>query len=548
MKMNIYINRYLKGAFLACAVLLSACNKEDVVSSNQHKGNSTNKVTFGITSSTRWTEDVIGGAAGSAQTKASSSTEMVPMDIEGGDLGTQIYMYMVEEDVPTVTDTMSVATKSGSASEPDWTNIGIYSFQVPAAADKDTYDPQEASVFMDNICLKTDGSYSGGDKYWPGSSSMLQFFAYQPYHNHKDSDGNLAVSGAADVQVPGLTITNTGNLPKFTYVVPTTIADQNDLKDGASELINGAVTDQVQISLYHLMSQIEVKAGTLDEGFIKSISFKNIYNKGDRFIGTPVANGWEIDTDNKVNYVQNLNLDINASRDALNTNPVLGDTMYLMPQTLHDDAQIEIVIEVTSINPHSTDPNNPNRTQEYTLTKQLKAFVSTWAPNKKYSYIISTPEEVEVLITDSVNGNVKSNLTIMNTGLSDVYIRATFVGSWVIPNETETYVDDVIVADWDPTESGYFNWGADNANSEPTSNARTGWHKHSDGFYYHLNPVSRGQETAKLFEKYTLTSSPIAGAVLDFTIIVQAVQATDVQFAWPDAITQYFSQAAFIRQ
>lgn len=424
-------------------------------------------------------------------------SETLPMDCEGYE-GTQIYMFMTEEDNLENNHVQTIDTRAGEGSPA----LGVYAFKSTS----EEYVPSpdaEGAVFMDNLNLSTYGTETNPYMYWPGNGTWLKFFAYMPY---------------AD-SVEGLSVATSGNQAKFTYTVPTDLSKQCDVMDGVSGLIAGDVTDVVEISLEHVMSQIKVKAGTLDEGVINSITFKNIYNAGDRIMA---SDSWTI-AESKSDYVQTFDPGIKPASGA-----VIGEEMYLLPQTLRDDAVIEISMTITS-----QGPTGDNRVNTYILSKKLNEFTAAWQKDKIYTYVISTPEEVEVEVTDKVEGNVKSDLRIINTGLAVSYIRVAIAGSWVIPNETETYEDDVIVADWTDAD-GEFVWSDKIYDTVQQAHDNKGWYKHTDGFYYYMVPVPRGAETAKLFETYTLKSSPVAGAVLDLTILAQAVIAEDASIVWPD--------------
>ena len=459
--------------------------------------------------------------------------------LEGEGPATEIHMYMIEEELPPVIDT--VETKA-DATTPDYV-YGLYAFQMRASAvdaSSPVYNGKNAEPFyeMSNLGLTEDGqTYADGYRYWPGDAWRLKFFIYSPYHSA--SDANLTLSTAA----------NNDPTPKFIYTVPTTVAEQHDLMSGISSLIQGSVTNKVAINMEHILSQIQVKAGTLDEGKIMSIAFKNIYNKGERIMITPDGNGGEWNllkasdaaTDNSTaDYTKSFGTEgINVSTITPPNNELV-EPMHLLPQTLSDAATIEVVMKV-----ESTDPTlNATRENTYTLTKSLKAFVAEWAPNKKYTYVISTPEEVEVEVTDEVDNTgeypVKNNLQIKNTGLSTVYVRASVVGNWVMPNATPEFDDDMIVAEWqtvaDPTKGkvpdGEFVYNGGSASKLPESTI--GDWIYINGYYYYKQPLTSGQVAPALFDSYTLTANPpMANAVFDLTIVAQAVYHTDVALVWP---------------
>lgn len=491
-----------KLAIITCVLLICSCSKDENIASNEDRPMTSDVVTFDINSSAKWSPDVIEGMdapAGSVETKAAyTRSESLPMECEGYE-GTQIFMYMIEEDNPDMVHVQSVETRA----EGSGPSLGVYAFK----SDSDTYDPSDEAtdaVFMDNVDLSTYGTDASPYVYWPGNGTWLKFFAYTPYHT----------------SVEGLTVVTSGNQAKFSYTVPSDdLSKQCDIMDGSSDLIAGNVTGVVSFSLKHILSQIRVKAGTLDEGVINSISFRNIYNEGDRIMA---SESWTVNSESRSDYIQTFDPGIKPEKGTQ-----LGKEMYLLPQTLRDDAMIEIKMTVTS-----DAFSGGTRTSEYVLTKKLKEFTERWEKDMIYTYVISTPEEVEISVTDEVDGNVKKNLQITNTGLSSAYVRAAISGNWVIPNETDTYDDDIIVADWTDAD-GTFDWGDKVYDNPASAIANKGWYKSTDGYYYLLVPLERGKDAATLFDTYTLTSSPVAGAVLDLTILVQAVLPADMPAAWP---------------
>ncbi len=499
-------------SIISCIILICACQKDETIKSNGNQASKSEVVTFEINASSGWVPDVVEGMT------RSEAIQMYCEEYEGS----QIYMYMIEEDNPDSVYVHTIDTRAeGKGLSP---TLGVYAFQ----SDSDLYEASPDAtdvVFMDNLNLSTYGTESNPYLYWPGGGSWLKFFAYTPYSHSNEV----------------FQIGSVGNQVSLTYIVPDILSEQYDIMDGASDLIPGNVTDAVSINLQHVLSKIRIKTGTLDEGVINSITFTNIYNKGDRIMAT---GSWNVDATSTSDYNHSFDPGIQPS-----SGTALGEEMYLLPQTLSDDAKIEIYM--TLISP---DPSGGTREHNYVLSRKLKDFTPIWEKDKIYTYVISTPEEVEIEVTDQISRNglgqpVKDNLSIRNTGLSSVYVRAMLVGNWVLPNSTETFVDDHIVASWNPEEEGDFIWGADNGNVEPSTSATNGWYKHTDGYYYHLNPIPRGESTAKLFESYTLTAKPpVVNAVLDFTILVQAVYLDDLQLIWPASILDKFVNTVYVRE
>ena len=204
-------------------------------------------------------------------------------------------------------------------------------------------------------------------------------------------------------------------------------------------------------------------------------------------------------------------------------NTTSEETCFMMvPQEFSNDARIHIYFKVED--------------RDYYFNLILKELMdgSSWEANKIYTYIISLPEEVKVEVSDNVDGKVKSNLQIINTGLADACYRVAVMGSWVVESDVTidgiTKTERLIVADWKEDE-GTFNWGASHNEY---------WRKGSDGYYYYMQPVSRGGVLEKLFETYTLTASPpMAGAYLELSILAEAVywkneETNDLEDAWPE--------------
>jgi hypothetical protein len=170
--------------------------------------------------------------------------------------------------------------------------------------------------------------------------------------------------------------------------------------------------------------------------------------------------------------------------------------------------------------------------------------VGQWAPNKQYTYTISTPNEVEVTVSDRIyyEGTypVKTDLVIKNNGLADAYIRVAIAGAWVVEEGTGTDAVQYTVSDWkntgDPAnDDGIFNWGAAQPAKNNTNTRH--WRLGDDGYYYYMKSVVPGEIIEPLFDSYKLTaSSPVGGSYLAFTIIAQGVYLADAEHLFPNDI------------
>ena len=545
MNRNRHIGVYLKSVALVGGLLFFACTQDEEIATN--KVIKSDIVTFGFGTSNEWKPDVVGGDDVSSR----SRTQALPMDCEGGSLPDEIYMYMLEEDCPTEVDTVSVKSRGADGEETTSTPaIGIFAFQVPGeeSATAMTYGPEGCnSVLMNNI----DATTYTNNVYWPGGGYWLQFYAYQPYC------GTLE----------GLALEADDYNPTFTYNVPTDVTKQSDLMVGAPDegMLYGTYCQEVAIELKHILSKIQVKVGNIPSGVVKSVTLEGIQSSGTySFVGKDPQ--WNID--NTVDATT-YSYDFGNDGQLFKSNAIIGQPFHLLPQTLSDNAIIKIVLGVTTPNPNSTSDNDKTRYDEYTLTKKLKDFKASWSKDKQYTYVITTPQHVDVEVTDKVEGNVKKDLVIKNTGMSPAYIRAAITGNWIRFQETSpTYPSDgseiiskdkLMVAEWseeidvpdNEKKFGTFNWGnndfsADKIISDATpsttlGNLKDSWIKCSDGYYYWTSQLQPGEELSTknsnaLFESYTLSENyknyVPNDAVLELIISVQAVYPDDLELLW----------------
>jgi hypothetical protein len=447
----------------------------------------------------------------------------------------EVYIYMVEEDIPEQQAAENLpatraegdpaegegAGSDGTEGEGNATVVdgayGVFAYQgsgnIPA-----TYTPGEGVVpFQDiqNLSLNSLGKYVGQDDgkeiYAPGAGTWLYFFAYGPH---------MTITQSGQTANPALR--ENSQYPYLEYTATTDLAKTTDLIFGGTpKPISGEVNETVGLNVSHILSKIRIHTGTIASGKITSLSLKGIKNAGTYNLGN---NGmWTLSGATET-----------YAKTAAEGN-VSFDDLYLMPQEFTDDAKLEIKVEVPV-------PNSvPAQTRKYTLTKNLKALVGQWAPNKQYTYTISTPNEVEVTVSDRIyyEGTypVKTDLVIKNNGLADAYIRVAIAGAWVVEEGTGTDAVQYTVSDWkntgDPAnDDGIFNWGAAQPAKNNTNTRH--WRLGDDGYYYYMKSVVPGETIEPLFDSYKLTaSSPVGGSYLAFTIIAQGVYLADAQHLFP---------------
>ena len=135
------------------------------------------------------------------------------------------------------------------------------------------------------------------------------------------------------------------------------------------------------------------------------------------------------------------------------------------------------------------------------------------------------PARVTCEVNESFENNVKSDVTIKNTGTTEAYIRATFVVTWKDKENGNVYGRKPVA-------------GTD---YEITLN-EVDWIEGNDGYYYYKNPVAPGNSTSALIN----SCSPVAGntpagyglnvEILGSAIQAKGMNATSAQDAWTKAV------------
>lgn len=515
--MNLY-RHSLPIVFILAALL--GCQKDTPVTGGDVPAPVSGVLKFGISQENSWK-----GPDAEADTKApdapvaapastSFRSEALLMDCDDPDspLG-EVYIYMVEEDYSSDVPASQVATRAEGEGEGEGATqefvakYGVYAYQGEGENPPVSYDPGKADPFtqIQNLALNEAGEYDGQSEeqyiYAPGSGTWLQFFAYGPYMTESLNNGSIDY----------LSLSTDNKYPVFTYTATQTPSEHVDLLYAKPAAVSVVVVEEesIQLELEHILSKIKVETGTIAAGTVTSISIEGVHSSG-TFDGNSLK--WTATGEANSSY----------SKTSTSEN-VAYDDLYLVPQTLTDEAKIELVVEC------KTGDGAEAVTREYTLTKSLTAFIGEWQAGKQYTYVISTPHEVEVTVTDDVEMNgtypVKKNLKITNTGLADAYIRVAIHGAWVVDEIDGETTKTITMSEW-KAEDGNYDWTGKSAN----------WYEY-EGYYYYLVPIKPGEEAEKLFNSYTLTAdAPVLDSYLQMTILAQAVYIDDVDQMFPPAV------------
>lgn len=402
------------------------------------------------------------------------------------------------------------------------------------------------SEFMKNQAVSRDPSTGNCTyspiKYWPQDQSQyVHFFGYA------QTSGTESPSVTPHFEVTKVDGNNVYLGTFNNYQLPATDNVNEDDAIQQSDLIF-AVTPQrnkgngtVALNFKHALTAIVFKIKNVPANVrVDAISFTGLHSQGNCVMtgaGDDLSFTWTTtDVTPAGTYIQTFGHTVTSSPDVNEISSTEDAKCFMMiPQTIPDDATLNVYVTING------------NTYDIPMTKKLKEISSQWLPNKKYTYIISLPDEVEVLVDDKVDEateKIKSDLVIKNTGIAPIYVRAAIIGNWVVEKNKDGNTTYEVVAEWQSTD-GTFNWGAGEEPNTPITPVRN-WLKGTDGFYYYTQEIARGDSIPsadKLFDTYTLTANaPLPDAVLDLTIAVQAVMWDDLRtpiggkYIWPDEI------------
>ena len=227
--------------------------------------------------------------------------------------------------------------------------VSAYSYTGSWSEDK------TPNYFYNATASKSDGGYTlSSTHYWPGSSYKMKFFAYAPTANTQ-----YVLSGRTQAGSPTISVT-----------IPSDVNDQKNLLVAKTDELAGNTNTAVALSFNHALTAIRFVCGDdMQVGTVKSVSLKNVYSKGTYNMGTQT---WS-DLDTPATFSQTLDKVTTGTPDEALTSE--AQTFMMVPQTLPDGAQLEVVF---------TD----NSSIDHTLTADIKG--TSWPVGKTVTYKISS--------------------------------------------------------------------------------------------------------------------------------------------------------------
>lgn len=341
-----YRNKLMSLSLIALAVF-SACTNE--MENGTHPGKGDQRLSFAVSmGGTNAWKPTAGTRA--ASDLGESTYELEPVEMEGKVNGKTVYLTAeVTDGFPG--DNRPI-TRGTQISETNKTNMETFAISAYTNA-IGTPD----FMYNETVTLNKDEGrwYPTGTYYWP-AKKRLSFYAWFP--------------SAAD----GMTLTDNTHpgAPVMTYIVPDDVKKQQDVMSAVvigkdNPTVDGFAT--TGLTFNHALSAVKFVAGDdLLNCVVKSIKLDGVRYKGTYTLGT---DAWTL-TDDTQAFTLRLNKVVAGNGGAI-TEDGKGETLFMMPQTLSDDAKIEVVLN--------------DGTADFTVGASIGG--TKWEMGKTYTYHIS---------------------------------------------------------------------------------------------------------------------------------------------------------------
>lgn len=374
----------LIGLSLIALATLCACNDD-----NHADGKGNRLVTFSVNAKANggWS-DINGSRSAWMSPQAQQMGE--PVEMEGKLNGNSVYLTSeVTEGFPTDNPTFTRGTQITKAD-------GMSSFGVTAFLGSQKY--------MDHVEIKkSDDSWKPETDYFWLNGKSLDFYAWYPYNSAEGKNGIPA----------GMTL-NQENFSSISYAVPTDVSKQEDLmfavNKNATEPADGNATS---LDFKHSLAAVKFVVGDLPTGTkVTSVALKGVKYKGDLAV-TAGNNGaaqlaWSNLANETGDFTQATTKEVKEN-DTDNAITNENQTFFMMPQTLPDDAKVEVVVE----DEKGAKVTLTGALQDATAAEQAK---NKWEAGNTYTYSISLSGIISAEITffKGINGALGYSYTSHN--------------------------------------------------------------------------------------------------------------------------------------
>lgn len=332
---------------LIALAVFSACSDE--VENGTHPGKGDQRLSFAVSmGGTNAWKPTAGTRAASGL--GESTYELKTIEMEGKVNGKTVYLTAeVTDGFPGDNRPMTRGTQISETNKTD-----METFALSAYTDA-TGTPD--FMYNETVTLNKDEGrwYPTGTYYWPGKK-QLSFYAWFP----SAADG-MTLTGNTDV-----------GAPVITYTVPDDVKKQQDVMSAAAIGKDNPTADgfaTTDLTFNHALTAVEFVAGDdLPNCVVKSIKLDGVRYKGTYTLGT---DAWTL-TDDTQAFTLRLNKVVAGNGGAI-TEDGKGETLFMMPQTLSDDAKIEVVLN--------------DGTADFTVGASIGG--TKWEMGKTYTYHIS---------------------------------------------------------------------------------------------------------------------------------------------------------------
>ena len=332
---------------LIALAVFSACSDE--VENGTHPGKGDQRLSFAVSmGGTNAWKPTAGTRAASGL--GESTYELKTIEMEGKVNGKTVYLTAeVTDGFPGDNRPMTRGTQISETNKTD-----METFALSAYTDA-TGTPD--FMYNETVTLNKDEGrwYPTGTYYWPGKK-QLSFYAWFP----SAADG-MTLTGNTDV-----------GAPVITYTVPDDVKKQQDVMSAAAIGKDNPTADgfaTTDLTFNHALTAVKFVAGDdLPNCVVKSIKLDGVRYKGTYTLGT---DAWTL-TDDTQAFTLRLNKVVAGNGGAI-TEDGKGETLFMMPQTLSDDAKIEVVLN--------------DGTADFTVGASIGG--TKWEMGKTYTYHIS---------------------------------------------------------------------------------------------------------------------------------------------------------------
>ena len=364
----------LIGLSLIALATLCACTDD-----NHADGKGNRLVTFSVNAKANggWS-DINGSRSAWMSPQAQQMGE--PVEMEGKLNGKTVYLTSeVTEGFPTDNPTFTRGTQITNADGMS-SSFGVTAFMG-------------SQKYMDHVEIKKSAdSWKPQTDYFWLNGKPLDFYAWYPYNPAEGTNG-----------IPdGMTL-NQEDFSSISYTVPTDVSKQEDLmfavNKNASEPADGNATS---LDFKHSLAAVKFVVGDLPTGTqVTSVALKGVKYKGNLAVTTDDKGEVQFTWSNLANDTRDFTQATDKEVKENDTDQAItkaDQTFFMMPQTLPDDAMVEVVVE----DEKASKVTLTGLLQDATAAEDAK---NKWEAGNTYTYRVnSSGVQAEVTFFDGIKG------------------------------------------------------------------------------------------------------------------------------------------------